>query len=67
MTLKYLMRFFEIRVIKSIKPLTSAQARIRNLEYQIEVAKRALAAERERQSKQAELERQQNAAKKLTR
>ena len=67
MTLKYLMRFFEIRVIKSIKALTSAQARIRNLEYQVEVAKRALAAERERQSKQAELERQQNAAKKLTR
>ena len=67
MTLKYLMRFFEIRLISPVKPLTPAQARIRNLEYQVEVAKRALAAERERQSRQAEIERQQKAVSKLVR
>jgi arsenate reductase-like glutaredoxin family protein len=59
------MRFFEIQSIKPVKPLTPAQARLRSLKQQIENGKRALAAERERQSRQAELERQQKSTKAL--
>lgn len=59
------MRFFEIHSIKPVKPLTPAQARLRSLKQQIENGKRALAAERERQDRQAELERQQKSTKAL--
>lgn len=53
------MRFYEL---KTIKPLSPEQQRIRNLQQQIEQGRRALSAERERQRKQRERERQRRAA-----
>lgn len=53
------MRFYEI---KTIKPLSAEQQRIRNLQQQIEQGRSALAAERERQRKQRETERRRRAA-----
>jgi uncharacterized protein YlxW (UPF0749 family) len=52
------MRFYEI---KTIKPLSPEQQRIRNLQQQIEQGRRALAAEREQQRRKRETERQRRA------
>jgi uncharacterized protein YlxW (UPF0749 family) len=57
------MRFYEI---KTIKPLSPEQQRIRNLQQQIEQGRRALAAEREQQRRKRETERQRRAANKMT-
>lgn len=63
LTLKYLMRFYEIQ---TIKPLSPAQMRVRTLQQQIERSRRALSAEREQQRKQRETERQRRTANKTT-
>lgn len=55
MMLKYLMRFYEL---KTIKPLSPEQMRIRNLQQQIERGRRALSLEREQQRRKRESERQ---------
>jgi len=56
------MRFYEI---KSIKPLTPQQQRIRSIRQQIESNRRALAAERERQRQTNERERARRATAKI--
>jgi uncharacterized protein YlxW (UPF0749 family) len=56
------MRFYEIA---TVKPLTPQQQRIRSLQQQIEAGRRALAAERERQTRSKEMERQRKASSKL--
>jgi hypothetical protein len=58
LSVKYWMRFYEI---KTIKPLSPEQQRIRNLQQQIEQGRRALAAEREQQRRKRETLRQQRA------
>jgi hypothetical protein len=51
------MRIFEIQPIKAIKPLSSAQARIKALKQNVESGRKQLQAERERQRRQREAER----------
>jgi hypothetical protein len=51
------MRIFEIQPIKTIKPLTPAQARINSLKQNVENTRKQLQAERERQRRQREAER----------
>ena len=53
------MRFYEIRTVPHMKPLTPAQARIRSLKLGVERSRNALKAERERQRQQREREGQQ--------
>ena len=53
---KYSMRIFEIQPIKTIKPLTPAQARINALKQNVENTRKQLQAERERQRRQREAE-----------
>lgn len=48
---KYCMRFYEF---KTVKPLNPDQQRVRTLQQQVEAARRALAAERERQRRTSE-------------
>lgn len=55
LSVKYKMRFFEIH---SIKPFTPEQSRIRALKQGVEAARTRLAAERDRQRRARELERQ---------
>jgi hypothetical protein len=61
--LKYWMRFYEF---KPVKPLTPQQQRVRSIQQQIEFGRKALAAERDRQRRAKELERQRKAAAKLS-
>ncbi len=58
------MKFFEI---KPIKPLTSAQARVRALKLNVEKAKQAVDTERTNQQRQKELERSRKRSLKLQR
>jgi hypothetical protein len=51
------MRIFEIQPIKTIKPLSPAQARIKALKQNVENGRKQLQAERERQRRQRETER----------
>ena len=51
------MRIFEIQQIKTIKPLSPAQARIKGLKQNVENGRKQLQAERERQQRQREAER----------
>ena len=51
------MRIFEIQPIKTIKPLTPAQARINSLKQNVENTRKQLQAERESQRRQREAER----------
>ena len=52
------MRIHEIQTIKSIKPLTPAQAKIKSLKQNVDNSKTQLQAERDRQHRQREAERQ---------
>ena len=54
---KYSMRIFEIQPIKTIKPPSPAQARIKALKQNVENGRKQLQAERERQRRQREEER----------
>ena len=60
------MRIHEITTIKSLKPLTPAQARINALKQQQTRASQALSAERERQQQAKATERVQKAQQALT-
>ena len=60
------MRIHEITMIKPLKPLTAAQARIRNLKYQKQRANDALKAEQDRQKQAKAAERVRTAQQALT-
>lgn len=60
------MRIHEITMIKPLKPLTPAQARIRNLKYQKDIANNALKAEQDRQKQAKAAERVRTAQQALT-
>ncbi len=60
------MRIHEITMIKPLKPLTAAQARIRNLKYQKQRANDALRAEQVRQKQAKAAERVRTAQQALT-
>lgn len=60
------MRIHEITMIKPLKPLTAAQARIRNLKYQKQRANDALKAEQDRQKQTKAAERVRTAQQALT-
>jgi hypothetical protein len=53
------MRFYEFKTVKPLKP---DQQRVRTLQQQVEAARRALAAERERQRRTSEQQRAIQAA-----
>lgn len=59
------MRIYEITMIKPLKPLTAAQARIRSLKYQKQRANDALKAERNRQKQTKAAERVRTAQQAL--
>jgi hypothetical protein len=62
---KYHMRFYEIKTIKPIQPLTPAQARVNALKQQQTRAKDALTAERVRQKQAKAQERVRTAQQAL--
>lgn len=59
------MRIHEITMIKPLKPLSAAQARIRNLKYQKQLANDALKAEQDRQKQTKAAERVRTAQQAL--
>jgi hypothetical protein len=49
------MRFYEFKPISHIKPLTPAQARLKNLQTQADRSKKALKTEKESQKRQKQI------------